>query len=47
MISREVHAVETASTAKMDQSSLSLAKVNLVSLNAERAMMAMTAAPIP
>src|SRR5205807_6450130 len=35
MISREVHAVETASTAKIDQSSLSLPKVSLVSLNAE------------
>jgi hypothetical protein len=47
MISCEVHAVETARIANIPQSSLSFPSVSFVSLNAERAIMPMTAAPMP
>ncbi len=47
MISCEVHAVETARTANIPHSSLSLPSVSFVSLNADRAMIPITAAPIP
>ena len=43
----EVHAVETARTAKMPHNNLSFPSVSLVSLNADRAMIPITAAPIP
>jgi hypothetical protein len=47
MISREVHAVETARTANIAQSHLPFPRVSFVSLNAERAIMPITAAPMP
>ena len=47
MISREVHAVEIARVAKIPHSNLSFPIVSLLSLNADRAIIPMTAAPIP
>jgi hypothetical protein len=47
IISREVHAVETASNKNTAHNSLSFPIVSLVSLKAERAMIPITAAPIP
>src|SRR5262249_61749101 len=46
-ISDSVHAVATASTAKIAHWSLSLAIVSFASLYAARTMMPMTAAPTP
>ena len=47
IISCEVHAVETASNKNTAHNSLSFPIVSLVSLKAERAMIPITAAPIP
>ena len=47
VFARDVQAVEMASTAKIAQSSLSRPSVSLVSLKAERAIIPITAAPMP
>jgi hypothetical protein len=47
IISLEVQAVDAVKTMKIPQSNLSFPNVSLANLNAERAMIAITAAPIP